>query len=62
VLDRVTPSGDNPDGRLDLITMRSDLDFFKSQGLIDAAAMSAEDAVDTSFAAAAVKQLGPYRR
>jgi NitT/TauT family transport system substrate-binding protein len=62
VLDRVTPSGDNPDGRLDLITMRSDLDFFKSQGLIDAPAMSAEDAVDTSFAAAAVKQLGPYRR
>jgi hypothetical protein len=42
--------------------MRSDLDFFKAQGLIDTPAMSAEDAVDTSFAADAVKQLGAYKR
>jgi NitT/TauT family transport system substrate-binding protein len=62
VLSRVTPSGDNPDGRLDVLTMRSDLDFFKTQGLIDTPAMTADDAVDASFAAEAVKQLGPYRR
>src|SRR5580658_4885572 len=61
VLSRVTPSGDNPDGRLDVLTMRSDLDFFKSQGMIDTPSINAEDAVDTSFATQAVQQLGPYR-
>jgi NitT/TauT family transport system substrate-binding protein len=61
VLSRVTPSGDNPNGRLNVLTMRSDLDFFKAQGLIDSPSTSVDDAVDASFAADAVKQLGPYR-
>jgi NitT/TauT family transport system substrate-binding protein len=61
VLSAVTPSGDNPNGRLNVITMRSDLDFFKSQGLIDTPSLTAEDAIDASFAADAVKTLGPYR-
>ncbi len=61
VLGKATPSGDNPNGRLNVLTMRSDLDFFKSQGLIDTPSMSVDDAIDTSFAAEAVKQLGPYR-
>jgi NitT/TauT family transport system substrate-binding protein len=61
VLSKVTPSGDNPNGRLNVSTMRGDLDFFKAQGLIDTPAMSAEDAIDATFAADAVKQLGPYR-
>jgi NitT/TauT family transport system substrate-binding protein len=61
VLSRVTPSGDNPNGRLNVLTMRSDLDFFKSQGLIDSPSTSVDDAIDTSFAADAVKALGPYR-
>jgi hypothetical protein len=41
--------------------MRYDLDFFKTQGLIDTPSMNAEDAVDASFATQAVQQLGPYR-
>jgi NitT/TauT family transport system substrate-binding protein len=61
VLNRVTPSGDNPNGRLNVLTMRSDLDFFKAQGLIDTPTITAEDAIDATFAADAVKQLGPYR-
>jgi NitT/TauT family transport system substrate-binding protein len=61
VLSRVTPSGDNPNGRLNVLTMRSDLDFFKSQGLIDSPSTSVDDAIDTSFAVDAVKALGPYR-
>jgi NitT/TauT family transport system substrate-binding protein len=61
VLSAVTPSGDNPNGRLNVLTMRSDLEFFKAQGLIDNPAITTEDAVDESFASDAVKQLGPYR-
>jgi hypothetical protein len=61
VLSKVTPSGDNPNGRLNVLTMRSDLDFFKAQGLIDTPSIQAEDAIDATFAADAVKQLGPYR-
>jgi NitT/TauT family transport system substrate-binding protein len=61
VLNAATPSGDNPNGRLNVQTMASDLEFFKSQALIDTPNITAEDAVDASFAADAVKQLGPYR-
>jgi NitT/TauT family transport system substrate-binding protein len=61
VLNKVTPSGDNPNGRLNVQTMAGDLDFFKAQALINTPAITAEDAVDASFAADAVKQLGPYR-
>jgi NitT/TauT family transport system substrate-binding protein len=60
VLSRVTPSGDNPNGRLNVLTMRSDLNFFKAQGLIDSPTIQAEDAIDATFAADAVKALGPY--
>jgi NitT/TauT family transport system substrate-binding protein len=60
VLNAVTPSGDNPDGRLNVLTMRSDLEFFKAQGLIDKTAITPDDAIDATFATDAVKQLGPY--
>jgi NitT/TauT family transport system substrate-binding protein len=60
VLDRVTPSGDNPNGRLNVITMRSDLNFFKAEALIDKPSTTVEDAIDTSFATDALKTLGPY--
>jgi NitT/TauT family transport system substrate-binding protein len=61
VLSQVTPSGDNPNGRLNVLTMRSDLNFFKAQGLIDSPTITCEDAIDATFAADAVKELGPYR-
>lgn len=56
----VTPNGINPDGHVLFPSMHTDFDFFKSQGLIDGN-VKVEDVVDDSFAAAAVKQLGPYK-
>jgi NitT/TauT family transport system substrate-binding protein len=62
VLNEITPCGNDPDGKMNVTSLRNDLDFFKSQGLIDDASVSVDAAIDTSFAAAAVKQLGPYRK
>jgi NitT/TauT family transport system substrate-binding protein len=57
----VVPSSIDPDGRLNLASMRKDLQFFKDQGLIEGN-VQVEDVIDTSFVDEAVKQLGPYRR
>jgi NitT/TauT family transport system substrate-binding protein len=57
----IIPAGCNPDGRLNVASMESDLDLFRSQGLIKGSIRAAE-AVDTQFADAAVAKLGPYRR
>jgi NitT/TauT family transport system substrate-binding protein len=62
VLDHITPSGDDPDGRLNVTSLRSDFDFFRSEGLIESPTQAADSAVDASFASDAVTQLGPYRR
>lgn len=62
VLSLVTPPGNDPNGRLNLDSMRRDYAFFKAQGLIEGANGTPEAAVDTSFAADAVKSLGPYKR
>jgi NitT/TauT family transport system substrate-binding protein len=40
--------------------MHTDFDFFKTQGLIEGN-VKVEDVVDDSFAAQAVRQLGPYK-
>lgn len=57
----ITPSAIDPDGRLNVASMRKDLQFFKDQGLIEGN-VRVEDAIDTSFVEEAVKALGPYRR
>lgn len=55
----VTPLGINPNGHVYLKSMHTDFDFFKAQGFIETNTKP-EDAVDDSFAAEAVKSLGPY--
>jgi hypothetical protein len=40
--------------------LRNDLQFFKEQKLIQDPGITVERIVDTSFAATAVKELGPY--
>jgi NitT/TauT family transport system substrate-binding protein len=60
ILAGLTPNGVNPNGKLDLISMRKDFQFFLQSGLI-AANVKPEDAIDLSFLTDALKQLGPYR-
>ena len=61
VLHDIVPTGANPDGKLNVASLREDLAAFKSWGLIEGI-VTAEQTVDTSFAAEAVKGLGPYRK
>jgi NitT/TauT family transport system substrate-binding protein len=62
VLSEATPPGNDPNGRLNVASMRRDYDFFKQQGMITSANGTPEDAIDVSFVAEAVKTMGPYRR
>ena len=61
VLSAITPNGVNPDGKLNVASLRDDLAAYKSWGLIEGT-VTADQTVDTSFAAEAIKGLGPYRR
>jgi NitT/TauT family transport system substrate-binding protein len=57
----ITPAAIDPDGRMNLDGLRNDLQFFKERKLIQDPAITVERIIDTSFAAAAVKELGPYK-
>jgi NitT/TauT family transport system substrate-binding protein len=50
----------NPDGTLDMASLKNDLAFFKSSGDVTGT-ITAEQITDTSFVTAALKELGPYR-
>jgi NitT/TauT family transport system substrate-binding protein len=56
----ITPAAIDPDGRINMNGLRNDLQFFKDRKLIQDAGITVERIVDTSFAIAAVKELGPY--
>lgn len=55
----IVPNGLNPDGRNNLLSLRADLEFFRSTGELEGN-VKIEDVVDDSFAEAVVKELGPY--
>lgn len=55
----ITPSYCDPNGKLNLESMRKDLQFFRDTGQVDGK-VGVDDVVDDSFAAAAVSELGPY--
>jgi len=57
----VTPTGMNPDGRVNEGSLAYDLAFYTEQGLVKGTVRLA-DVVDHSFVEAALQQLGPYRR
>jgi NitT/TauT family transport system substrate-binding protein len=58
---RMIPSYCNPNGEVNVASLRKDLDFFRELGLIEKKDASVEGVVDTSFAKAAVAKLGPYQ-
>jgi NitT/TauT family transport system substrate-binding protein len=57
----ISPAAIDPDGRMNERGLANDLAFFKERKLIQDPAISVERIVDPSYAAAAVKELGPYK-
>ncbi len=62
LLREIFPHACDPDGRLDLASMRKDLAFFQAQGLVTNKDQKIETILDMSFVEAAVKELGPYKK
>ena len=56
----ITPTGMNPDGRVNSESLAYDLAFYEEQGLIKGKVNLAE-VVDDSFVEAVLKELGPYK-
>lgn len=60
VFREMTPHGCNPDGAVNIDSLRKDWQFFRDQAVIGDK-VTVDQVVDTSFAAAAVAGLGPYK-
>ena len=56
----ITPTGMNPDGRVNRASLAEDLSFYAEQGLIKGR-IDLDAVVDNSFVDAVVKDLGPYQ-
>jgi NitT/TauT family transport system substrate-binding protein len=56
----ITPTGMNPDGRVNKASLAHDLAFYGEQGLIKGP-INLEEVVDLTFVEAVLKELGPYR-
>ena len=61
IYERMTPFAVDPDGKINLATLRNDLEFYKTRQLVGPN-MSVEAVVDMSFVEEAAKELGPYKR
>jgi NitT/TauT family transport system substrate-binding protein len=55
----ISPQGADPNGKLNIASLKKDLAFYKSQGWIHGD-VTVEQAIDTSFADRAAKDLGPF--
>lgn len=60
MLRAIIPTGTNPDGHLNVPSLRYDLGYYKQWGLIEGNVL-ADQAVDTTFVAEALRGLGPYK-
>jgi NitT/TauT family transport system substrate-binding protein len=58
---RIVPSSADPDGRVNLDTLKNDLAFFRAQGLVKNSTITVDDVYDGSFVNTALKTLGPYQ-
>jgi NitT/TauT family transport system substrate-binding protein len=61
VLRGMVMAGVNPDGKLNVDSMKKDLAFFKETGDVTGK-VEVDQVVDQSFAEAALKDLGPYKK
>jgi NitT/TauT family transport system substrate-binding protein len=61
LLRAITPNGVDVNGRLNRDSMRADLKFYQTQGLIESP-LTIESTIDDGFLSAALKQLGIDRR
>ena len=57
----VTPSFLGPDVKLELASMKRDLEYFRAQGLIESKTIGVNDILDLSFLNQALKDVGPYK-
>jgi NitT/TauT family transport system substrate-binding protein len=57
----MTASANDPNGRLNVASLKEDFAFLRDQGLLTDPNVSVDEAVDTSFAENAVKTMGLYR-
>ena len=57
----IVPNGCNPDGTVNVESLKKDLQFFRDRGLIQGD-IAVEQVLDHSFVEAALKELGPYKR
>ena len=55
----ITANGINPNGRVNMDSLRKDLAFYKAQGMVEGN-VSVEDVVDESYVNAVIKELGAY--
>jgi NitT/TauT family transport system substrate-binding protein len=61
VLRNLTVHGANPDGAMNVESLKKDLSFFREQGDVKGA-VTVEQVLDTTFVEAVVKELGPYKK
>lgn len=61
LLRKITPTGMDPDGRVNIESLQRDVDFYASQGLVKEK-VDVSKIVDHSFVEAAIKTLGPFKR
>ena len=54
------PNGNNPNGQLNVASLKDDLGFYQAAGLVPAS-VTVDDAIDTAFVASALKQIGTYK-
>jgi NitT/TauT family transport system substrate-binding protein len=60
LLRKITPTGMDPDGKVNTASLQRDVDFYTQQGLVETK-VDVSKIVDMSFAEDAVKALGPFR-
>jgi NitT/TauT family transport system substrate-binding protein len=57
---KVVPNGCDPDGKVDMASLKTDLDFWREQKFVEGN-VSVADVLDNSWVEAALKTVGPYK-